>query len=117
MAATTSAAEAPLAIVLTTVGADADATAIAHALVSEQLAACVNVLPPMMSVYRWKGAVEQEREQQLVMKTAQGRVVALAARLRELHPYELPEFIILDASASDAYEAWVGESTRQDPPL
>jgi periplasmic divalent cation tolerance protein len=66
-----------------------------------------------MSIYRWKGAVEGAREQQLVIKTTQGRVVALAARLRELHPYELPEFIILEASASDAYEAWIAESTHK----
>jgi periplasmic divalent cation tolerance protein len=106
-----SAAEIPVAIVLTTLGADADAAAIARTLVEEQLAACVNILPAMTSVYRWQGAVEQEREQQLVMKTAPARVAALEARLRALHPYELPEFLVLAAQASDAYWRWVGEST------
>ena len=101
-----------VSIVLTTLGADADATAIARTLIDERLAACVNVLPPMTSVYRWQGKVEQDREQQLVIKTAQDRLWALQARLRELHPYELPEFLVLDAEASEAYFAWVGESAR-----
>jgi periplasmic divalent cation tolerance protein len=106
--AATSASE--LALILTTLGADADAAALARTLVEERLAACVNVVPGMTSIYRWKGSVEQEREQQLLIKTTAGSVEALAARLRELHPYELPEFIVLDASASAAYGTWVKES-------
>ena len=101
-----------LILVLTTLGADADAAALARTLVEERLAACVNVLPEMTSIYRWKGSVEQDREQQILIKTTAGRVDALAARLRELHPYELPEFIVLGAEASDAYAAWVDDSTR-----
>ena len=77
----------------------------------EQLAACVNVLPVMTSVYRWKGAIEEDREQQLVMKTTRDRVAALEARLRELHPYELPEFVVLVGVASAAYAEWVRESS------
>jgi periplasmic divalent cation tolerance protein len=103
-------AESDAALVLTTLGADADAAALARTLVEERLAACVNVLPAMTSIYRWKGSVEQEREQQLLIKTTAGRIEALAARLRELHPYEVPEFIVLDAAASAAYGAWVRES-------
>lgn len=98
------------AIVLTTLSADADAAALARALVEERLAACVNVLPPMTSTYRWKGLVEQEREQQLVIKTARSQVTALQARLRQLHPYELPEFLVLDAAGSDAYLAWIRDN-------
>ena len=98
---------------LTTLGADTDATAIAKTLVEERLAACVNVLPPMTSIYRWKNAVEQEREQKLVIKTTAATVPALRARLIELHPYELPEFLVLDASGSDTYLAWVHASTRR----
>jgi periplasmic divalent cation tolerance protein len=105
-----------LVLVLTTLGADADAAALASTLVEEQLAACVNVLPAMTSIYRWKGSVEQEREQQLLIKTAAERVEALAARLSELHPYELPEFIVLDAEASAAYTEWIDESTRAGSP-
>jgi periplasmic divalent cation tolerance protein len=101
------------AIVLTTLAADADAGAIARALVEERLAACVNVLPPMVSTYRWKGAVEQEREQQLVMKTSRAGVEALHARLLELHPYELPEFLVLDATGSAAYLGWIGENVKE----
>jgi periplasmic divalent cation tolerance protein len=101
-----------LALVLTTLGADADAASIARTLVDERLAACVNVLPPMMSTYRWKGAVEQEREQQLVMKTSRAGVQALYARLIELHPYELPEFLVLDAAGSPAYAGWIAENVK-----
>jgi periplasmic divalent cation tolerance protein len=101
-----------LVLVLTTLGADTDAPAFARTLVEERLAACVNVLPPMTSIYRWKGSVEKEREQQLLIKTAADRVEALAARLRELHPYELPEFIVLNAEASTAYAEWVDDNTR-----
>lgn len=98
-------------IVLTTLAADVDACALARTLVAERLAACVNVLPAMMSVYRWQGRVEEEREQQLVIKTAANRVPALAARLGELHPYELPEFLVLSvAEGSDAYLRWIRES-------
>jgi periplasmic divalent cation tolerance protein len=97
-------------IVLTTLAASPDATAFARTLVAEQLAACVNVLPPMVSLYRWKGAIEEEREQQLVIKTSRHRVAAIEARFRELHPYELPEFIILDVEASAPYLAWIDAS-------
>jgi periplasmic divalent cation tolerance protein len=98
-------------VVLTTIGADADATAIARTLVDERLAACVNVLPPMTSVFRWKGAVDQDREQQMVIKTTADRVPAMETRLRQLHPYELPEFLVLPTSGgSPGYLAWVAES-------
>jgi len=100
-----------VAIVLTTLGADADAAALARTLVEEGLAACVNVLPPMTSVYRWKGAVEQDREQQLIIKTAVARLGDLEARLKALHPYELPEFLVLPtAGGSSAYLTWLRES-------
>ena len=104
-----------IAIVLTTIGADADAAALARTLVDERLAACVNVLPPMTSIYRWKGSVEQDREQQLVIKTTRGAIDALEARLRTLHPYELPEFLVLHAAGgSRAYCAWVAESVAPE---
>ena len=102
-----------VSIVLTTLGADADAAAIARTLIDERLAACVNILPAMTSIYRWQGRVEREREQQMVIKTASSRIPDLQARLRQLHPYELPEFLVVDAAGSDAYLAWVvGESAR-----
>jgi len=97
-------------IVLTTLGADADATALARTLVDEHLAACVNVLPSMRSFYRWKGKVEEEREQQLLIKTSAARLDALKVRLAALHPYETPELLVLDAAGSEAYLAWLDES-------
>jgi len=107
---------ASVVLVLTTIGADADATALARTLVEERLAACVNVLPPMTSFYRWKGAVEQDREQQLVIKTTAEQLSALESRVRQLHPYELPEFLVLQTSdaSSAAYRAWVEESVAAD---
>jgi len=100
-------------VVLSTVPDDQSAETIARALVDEKLAACVNVLPPMLSIYRWKGAVERETERQIVMKTTSERVAALEKRLAELHSYELPEFIVLHAGGgSEAYLEWVGKSLK-----
>ena len=102
-------------LVWTTLGADADAGTLAETLVRERLAACVTVQAPMDSVYRWRGSVEHERERQLLIKTTTERVSALAARVRELHPYELPEFLVTPIlSGSDGYLAWLRESTSED---
>ena len=101
-------------IVLTTigVGVDADPATLARTLVEERLAACVNILPPMTSLYRWEGRIEKDQERQLVIKTTRHRLAALEERVRQLHPYELPEFLVLSASGgSDAYIRWVAEST------
>jgi periplasmic divalent cation tolerance protein len=108
--------DSPAVLVLTTLGADADAAALARTLVEERLAACVNVLPAMTSLYRWKGAVEQDREQQLVIKTTPSRLRALEVRLKALHPYEVPEFLVVPAEGgSAAYLAWVRESVSAGP--
>ena len=99
-------------IVLTTLPADADGPGFGRTLVEERLAACVNVLPAMESVFRWEGQVEQDTERQVVIKTSRERIVALWDRIRELHPYEVPEFIVLPIlDGSDAYLRWLGEST------
>jgi periplasmic divalent cation tolerance protein len=105
--------EAHPVIVLTTVGESTDASAFARVLVSDRLAACVNVLPAMTSLYWWKGEIEEDRERQLVIKTTRDRVDAIEARFRELHPYELPEFIVLSAEASTAYEDWLTGSVQE----
>ena len=98
-------------IVLTTLGAATDAGPLARALVEERLAACVSVLPPMTSSYRWKGRLEEDREQQVVIKTTAGRLQALEERLRQLHPYDVPEFLVLPvAGGSAAYLGWLRES-------
>ena len=99
-------------LVWTTLGADTDARTLAETLVNERLAACVTVQAPMDSVYRWRGSVEHERERQILIKTTTERVPALAARVRELHPYDLPEFLVTPVvSGSEAYLAWLREST------
>jgi periplasmic divalent cation tolerance protein len=98
-----------LILILTTMPDDSRADELAAALVGEKLAACVNVHRPMMSTYRWKGEVEHEAERQIVIKTTRARLPALEARLKTLHPYELPELIVIGAEASAAYGQWVIE--------
>jgi periplasmic divalent cation tolerance protein len=99
-------------MVLTTLPADADGAAFALALVTARLAACVNLLAPMESVYRWEGGIEQETERQVVIKTSRDRVAALWDRVRELHPYDVPEFLVLPiVDGNDAYLRWVADST------
>jgi uncharacterized protein involved in tolerance to divalent cations len=99
-------------LVWTTIGKTADGRGMASILVTERLAACVNVLPEMESFYRWKGQVEADHERQLIMKTTVARVPALRARVHELHDYEVPEFIVMPiVGGSDAYLNWIREST------
>jgi periplasmic divalent cation tolerance protein len=98
-------------IVLTTFPVAEDVTTLARTLVDERLAACVNVLPPMASIYRWEGAVEQAREHQLIVKTTAARVEALKARLTDLHPYDVPELLVLPLSDGGAsYLNWITAS-------
>lgn len=97
-------------IVLTTCPDTAAAERIARVLVEEKLAACVNMLPPMRSIYRWKGRVEDATEQLLVIKTAQ-QFAAVRDRIRSLHPYELPEIIAVPiADGFPEYLAWLRDS-------
>lgn len=99
-------------VVWTTIGGTADGRGLASILVNERLAACVNVLPEMDSIYRWKGQVEADRERQLVIKTTAARVPALRTRVHELHDYEVPEFIVVPIiGGSEAYLNWIREST------
>lgn len=98
-------------VVLTTVALHETAITLAHALVEEHLVACVNVLPGVESVYWWEGKMEQSLEYTLVMKTTGDKVDALRERLHQLHPYEVPEFVVLPVEGgSDAYLAWIRES-------
>ncbi len=92
----------------------ATAQRLATTLVEARLAACVSVLPPMRSVYRWQGEVEQADEVLLLAKTPAERVPALVDRLRSLHPYELPEIVAVEAAAGlPAYLDWVADATRE----
>lgn len=103
-----SAAEPSAVVVLTSVGADTDAADLARTLVEQRLVACVNIVAGVTSVYRWKEGVEQDEEQLLVIKTTTDMLEALQARLRELHPYELPEFLVIPVSGgSEAYLGWL----------
>lgn len=100
-------------VVLTTFPVDKDADVFAKALVDERLAACVNVLPVMRSIYSWKGVTESADERQLVIKTTRARLAALESRVTQLHPYQVPEFVVLPiAEGSQPYLAWLAESTR-----
>ncbi len=106
-------ADSEFVVVLTTLPADFDAAAFADALVEARVAACVNLLPIMQSTYRWQGAVEHDSERQVVMKTGRLRVNALWERVRDLHPYDVPEFVVLPVvDGNDAYLKWLGDSIR-----
>ncbi len=94
-------------IVLTTWPASSDAGAFARTLVEERLAACVNVLAEMQSTYRWKEAVEIEAERQVLIKTTEARLRELETRVRALHPYEVPEFLILRTEGAEVSSSWV----------
>ena len=97
-----------IVVALTTLPAGFDAPALARALVTERLAACVAILPQLQSVYEWEGAVTVDAEQQLVIKTARDRVGPLWDRLRALHPYQVPEFLVLPVeSGHPDYLTWV----------
>jgi periplasmic divalent cation tolerance protein len=101
-----------LLVVLTTFPDAAAAASAAEALVGERLAACVNLVPGLTSIYRWKGEVARDAEVLALIKTRRDRYDALAARLEALHPYDVAEIVALGAEAvGAAYLAWVGEET------
>lgn len=101
-----------IVLALTTLPAEADAAAIARQLVQARLAACVTVIPAVRSVYTWEGAVETAGEQQLVIKTARDRVDALWPALEALHPYDVPEFVVVPVlDGNPAYLQWIADST------
>ena len=98
-------------LVLVTVPNEETATKLAEALVGEQLAACVNVLDGVRSIYRWKGAVERDDELLCICKTTRDGFEKLRARVVELHPYEVPEVVALPIEAAHApYLAWITAS-------
>ena len=100
-------------LVVTNLPDAASAQRVAQALVSERLAACVNVLAPCRSVYRWQGEIEAAQEVPLIIKTARDRFPALQRRLGQLHPYEVPEILAFEADDGlPAYLGWVVAQTR-----
>lgn len=98
-------------VALSTVGSAQDAERLALALVERRLAACVSVVPGLVSTYRWKGEVCRDEERLLVIKTRTDAVDALREALVAMHPYELPELVVLSVAAGHpAYLEWVGAS-------
>jgi len=99
-------------VVLATAGSPEEAERIATTLVEARLAACVNLVTPVTSIYRWQGAVERASEVLLVIKTRRTSTTRLVARLRALHSYELPEVIVLPIVAGSApYLRWLVAET------
>jgi len=105
--------ETELRVAFATAPDEAVALRIARALVEERLAACANLVPGVRSIYRFRGVVEDEREVLLVIKTCADRIEALAERLRALHPYEVPELVVMPtAGGLTPYLDWVRVETR-----
>lgn len=100
-------------IVLTTAGSEEEAKKIARALVERKLAACVNIVPKIQSVYRWQGKIEEAEEFLLVIKTARPKQEEVSAAIRELHSYELSECIVLAIeSGAEKYLKWIDDSLK-----
>ena len=100
--------EPAVSVVLVTAPDVETAARLARALIEERLVACVNVVPGVRSIYRWEGKLQEDAEVLLVMKTRSDRCTALAARVRDLHPYDLPEVIELAAEGGSLpYLEWV----------
>jgi len=101
-------------LVLTTAGSEPQAQEIGRALVERRLAACVNVLAPACSIYRWEGRVVEEEERLLLIKTTERRFEAVRLAIHELHSYQVPEVIALPIQGGDAtYLAWLTESVAE----
>jgi periplasmic divalent cation tolerance protein len=102
-------------LVITNLPDVASAQKLAHALVEQRLAACVNLLPAVQSVYRWNNAIEEAAEVMLMIKTTMTRYATLEQAIQALHPYELPEVIALPVSAGlPAYLGWIAQETRKE---
>ena len=97
--------------VRTTLASRDEASRLAREAVAARLAACGTVSGPVTSHYRWQGSIESAEEWTCSFKTTRARWPELATFLRERHPYELPEILVLTASGSREYLAWLGEST------
>ena|SRR5437868_269729 len=100
-------------IVLTTAGSEEEARKIARHLVEKRLAACVNIIPQIESIYRWQGKVESSREWLLVAKTTQEKFPAVRDAIRKLHSYDLPECVAINIEdGSSDYLQWLAESVQ-----
>ena len=104
----------PIRLVLTTCASPGEATKLARTLVEERLAACATLIPAVQSIYHWEGAIETSTETLLLLKTAPDRLAALETRLRALHSYQTPEFLVLGVEGvSHPYLEWLQASLRR----
>lgn len=90
---------------------------LARTVVEEGLAACVNIVPGVLSVYRWDGAIQEDQECTLLLKVASGGVAALRERLVVLHPYDVPEVLVLEVDVGEShtpYVDWVRATTAME---
>ncbi len=100
-------------VVLVTCGSEEEALKIANALVEDRLAACVNLVAPIRSVYRWEGKIWDEKEWLLIIKTQKHRFEELEKKVKSLHSYSVPEIISLSITeGSSAYLSWIRENTK-----
>ena len=103
-------------VVISTVGSAEEGERIAAALVEERLVSCVNVVPGVVSFYRWKGEVQEDAEALLILKTQRDRFEPLRDRILALHPYEVPEVLVLPVEhGHDPYLDWVREQVEAGP--
>jgi periplasmic divalent cation tolerance protein len=101
-------------VILVTCGSEEEAVKVGRALVERKLAACVNIVPGVRSIYRWEGKVHDDREHLLIVKTSLARWKEIAEAVRELHSYACPETIALPVSeGAGRYLAWVEEETSR----
>jgi periplasmic divalent cation tolerance protein len=104
----------PIRLVLTTCADATEAARLGRVLVEERLAACATLLPAVESIFRWQGKIESSTETLLLIKTGSDQVAALEARLRQLHSYQVPEFLVLPvAGVSHPYLEWILASLHQ----
>lgn len=103
----------PYRVVLSTINDRQRAEELASTLLEERLVACVNVVGPILSLYRWQGGIERDEEYLLIMKTMASHTTALTSRVQELHPYEVPELLMLPVETGiPAYLQWVAASLQ-----
>ncbi len=101
-------------VILTTCPNRESGERIAHLLVEQQLAACVNLTGTITSIYRWRGNIEQDQEILLIIKTTKRLYQSIESTVRQHHPYEEPEVISIDIKqGADSYLQWISESTRE----
>jgi len=102
-------------VVYITAPSEEEAAKIAKALVKERLAACVNIIKDIRSIYSWQGKIEDERELLMIVKTRPELFSSLKTRVKELHSYAVPEIIVLPVvDGSEEYLAWLRETTKQN---